>query len=266
MKVVLKYLRILIYSLLLFVVTILGGLYLTVLNKGFVSRQFTKSHYQTVEKNIKEEMKRSMISSGVHDSVIDDIFTYQDVEKTVQETLSVIYDNHSYTIDTSEMLKKLEDNIQKDLESHNYKIDDEKGYHEFTSSIIKIYTKEFAMLNQVQKVGKNVQQVTKLVVLAVASISLLLLLVLVLRWKIYKRLISACLFTNSFLILFCIYYIYEKAGLASTFIFSETFSQVLRKTINSTFLYFRNFAIAYAILGALIIILFVRERFKHYHK
>ena len=265
-EIILKYLRIFIYSLLLFIVTILGITYITLLNKNFISRQFTKSHYKKVENNIKEEMKRRMISSGISNTVVDDIFTYKDVENSVQETLRVIYENYSYKMNTSQMLKKLEDNIQADLEKHNYKIEDEKGYHAFTSSIINIYTKEFAMLNQVQKLGKYVQLATKIIVIAIAVLLILLLMVLVIKWKIYKRLISSCLFTNSFLILFSIYYVYEKAGLSSTYIFSETFSQIIRKIINNTFLYFKMFAIAYAILGVLIILLFVKGRHKHYHR
>lgn len=266
MKIILKYIRILIYSILLLILTTLGILYLTVLNKGFIKKQFTEEHYKTVEKNIKDEMKRSMISSGINDSVIDDIFNYKTVEKSIDETLNVIYENHTYEIDTKEMQERLESNIQKYLENHNYKLEDEKSYHEFTKSIIDIYTKEFAMLDQVQKVGKYVQPATKIIVVPIAVLSLLLLLVLILRWKIYKRIISSCLFTNSILLLFGTKYIYNKAGLSSTYLFSETFSKILRKIINNTISYFTIISIIYIVLGLLIILLFVRERHKHHKK
>jgi len=260
--IIVRYLRIFFLSILIFGATLSLGLSFTLLNRSFVEKQFDEEHYKNVEENIKNEMKRNMISSGISDTVIDTTFNSNDVRKTVNETLNILYENSKYKIDTSEMQKNLEKNITEDLKQKNYKIDDTKGFEHFTKSTVDIYKKEFIMLNQVQKVGHYMQKIIKLTMLVGIAIASVILVIVVARWKHYKRVISPALFTNAFLFLFGVWYINKEAGLASITIFSETFSVVLRRIIQNTFHVFQYISYAYLVIGVLVIILFVRKHHK----
>ena len=257
-----KYLRIFFLSIMIMVSTLCLGLSFTVLNKDFIEKQFDENHYKNVEKNIKEEMKRSMISSGISDTVIDSTFSSNDVRKTVQETLNILYENSKYKIDTTDMQKKLEENITLDLKNKNYKIEDQEGFDTFTKSIVDIYEKEFIMLNQVQKVGHYMQKIIKVTMLIGIAAAALILVIVVARWKHYKRVLPPALFTNAFLYLFGCWYVNKEAGLSSITLFSETFSIVLRRIIKETFTVFQVTSYVYLALGVLIIILFFRRHHK----
>ena len=257
-----KYLRIFFLSILIMISTSCIGISLTILNKDFIEKQFDDKHYKNVEENIKNEMKRSMISSGISDTVIDSTFTSNDVRQTVQETLNILYENSKYKIDTTDMQKRLEENIEKDLKNKNYKIDDQKGFDSFTKSIVDIYEKEFIMLNQVQKVGHYMQKIIKVTMLIGIACAAIILVIVVAKWKKYKRVLPAALFTNAYLFLFGCWYVNKEAGLESITLFSETFSEVLRRIIKETFGVFQMTSYIYIVLGILIILLFVRRHHK----
>ena len=118
------------------------------------------------------------------------------------------------------------------------------------------------MLNQVQRVGNYMQKIIKVTVLVGIACAALILVIVVARWKHYKRVISAALFTNAYLFLFGCWYINKEAGLASITLFSETFSQVLRRIIRETFNVFQITSIIYLVLGILVILFFVRRHHK----
>lgn len=264
-ELIIKYLFIFLLSISILITTLSIGIRITILNESFVRKEFTTSHYQKVEQNIKEEMKNSMISTGIDNSVIDDIFTVGDVKKSVEQTLSIIYENKNQTLDTSEIRKRLEANVAKDLEKHNYHLEDQKGYEHFIDSTIKIYTNEFIMLNQLPTVGSTVQKATKADTILALSLSMILLIIIIAKFKKAKHILPASLFTTSFVILFGSYYINKEAGLSSITIFSTTFSEVLRKIIAKTFTTFQYISYAYIIIGLMIIILCIREKHRHRH-
>ena len=53
--------------------------------------------------------------------------------------------------------------------------------------------------------------------------------------------------------------------ISSITLFSETFSEVLRKIVSKLYLVLQIVSIGYIIVGVLIIIIFIRERHKHHH-
>ena len=70
-RLILRYVKMFLLSLLIFITTFLVIMRLTILNSSFVERQYTSSYYKEVEKDLKTKMKDSMISSGIDAKVID---------------------------------------------------------------------------------------------------------------------------------------------------------------------------------------------------
>ena len=264
-ELILKHLKILFFSFYILITTVLFGLRITVLNKSFVKSEFTTSHYEKVENNIKTEMKNSMISTGIDNSVIDTIFTKDDVKKSTEQVLSIIYDNNKQEFDTSNIQTRLEENVKENLEKHNYVLQDVNGYNHFIESTIKIYRNEFIMLNQLPKIGSYMQKAIKLTTVMIITLAMILFILIVARFKTMKHILPPCLFATSFVTLFGCFYINKEAGLESITIFSVTFSEVLRKIISNTFHLFQNLSYAYIIIGFLIIIFFIRKKYKHHH-
>ena len=263
-KEILKYVEIYGFSLVLLLLTISLLLKITILNRNFIKRQFTNEQYMSVEKNIKTEMKRSMISSGIDNSVIDDIFDSSDVKNSTEQILNIIYKNNSLKLDTTKIENKLKENVKEDLEKNNLKLDNEKGYKSFIKSTIKIYREEFEMLNQASKIGKIISKIEIPILLAIILLSTLLTILILLRRKKITQILPPAILTVSFLILFGTFYIYERAGFANTTIISVTFSTILRKIIKNTFLVFQVTSIIYIIV-AIIITSFMKVKRRHHH-
>lgn len=251
------------YSLVLFLFTFVGVFQFTVLNKNFIESQFDDEHYQNIENSLKAEMKRSMISSGLDDEIIDDMFTKADLENTVSQILTILYDNSSFEFDTSNVEEKLRANIIFNLEKNNFQLDDEKGYNRFVDSIMDIYKGEFVMLNRVKKIGSLVSTLKKYsVVLFICLFSLLSVLTLLFRKRI-TRILPVALFTSCFLILFGIAYIEQRSGISSITIISVTFSELLRRVVHDVFSIYQVIAIAYFIVG--FVLLLFRKSHRHHH-
>ena len=264
-KMIIKHIKMFFLSILVFITTITVLLRLTIFNKSFVALQFNEEHYQKVELNLKTEMKESMISSGLDNTIIDTMFTTADIKNTTNQTLDIVYNYHNQKLNTSKIQKKLEENIDENLKKQNYQIQDKKGYDEFVESTMKIYQNEFTMLKQLEKVGKYMSLCIRVSTVLSLLLSTSLILLILLRRKTIKRIMPVALFVTSILILFGIYYINKTAELTSITILSKTFSDVLRIIIRKTFKYFQVIAIIYMVLAIVMHLFFIEKRRRHHH-
>ena len=226
----------------LFCIIILSFIILTILkftifDKDYIQSKYSVYHYKKVERTLKSDMKKSMISSGIDSSIIDTMFDYHDVENTTKQVLSTLYDENNQEIDVSTIEEKLKENIKKDLEKKNFSLKDEKGYQRFVKSIMDIYKGEFIVFGQINKIRNIFRKIMKYfnpIYIALASIVFILSVILVIRKK-FLLFLPISLFFSSFLLLFGILYADYYVGFQNITIISETFSTILRKIILSTF-------------------------------
>ena len=253
----------LIFSCLVLVFTILCILKFTVLDKNYILSMYSSKHYKEVEIYLKDEMKKSMISSGIDNEVIDDIFNKNDIKQSTEEMLSIIYDGNIKEIDVSLIEDRLRKNVEDNIKRKNFTLEDEIGYNRFVKSIIDIYKGEFIMFNQISKVSKVVNKIEKYFNYVFISLSVILILIsiiLLIKKKLFMYL-PISLFVSSFLILFGIFYSDKIVGFSDITIISMTFSEVLRKIIFNVFALYKNISIVFVIIG-MIIIFFRKEKKK----
>lgn len=265
-KLILGYLEKFFFSLALIIFTCSAILKVTVLNKDFVASKFTTEHYKEVEVDLKEEMKGSMMSSGLDSSIIDDMFTTKDIEDTTMQMLNIVYNFSNKKVDTSNVEEHLRENIKKNLEKKGFNIDNEAAYNEFVTSVMDIYRGEFIMLDQLPKVGKVVQVADKAITILTIVFSLIVFIWMIIRRKRLNRFVPVGLFTTSFFIIFSCLYVNKEAGLTGITIISVTFSKILREVIKSTFTIYYVVAIIYIIIGIMILLLHKYRRRKHHHR
>ncbi len=264
-RLILRYVKMFLLSLLIFITTFLVIMRLTILNSSFVERQYTTSYYNEVEKDLKTKMKDSMISSGIDAKVIDTMFNHSDVKKTSEEALDIIYDYNKQELDTSKIQAKLEENVRNNLIEKNYVVPEDDGFKNFIDSTMDIYESEFDMLNHISTVGIYMQKAIKVVTILVIMLVVITALIIATRHKKMPRYLPVALFTTSFLNLFGGFYIYNKAGLGSITIISPTFSLILRKVILKTFQTFYMVSFVYIIIGVVLCFFVHGHRHHHHH-
>lgn len=239
--------------------TILSVLKFTVLKKDYIQSKYSIYHYKKVEQHLKSEMKKSMISSGIDSSVIDTMFDYHDVENTTRQVLSNLYDSKYQEIDVSSIENKLKENIKLDLEKKNFTLKDENGYQKFVKSIMDIYKGEFILFGQINRIRNILLKVMKYFepfYYVLAAILLFSSLILIISKK-FLQFVPISLFFTCFLILFGIYYSDYYVGFQNITIVSETFSNILRKIILSTFDICKFVSLVLFLIGILLI--FIRR-------
>ena len=237
--------------------TILTILKFTIFDKNYIQSKYSVYHYKKVERALKSDMKKSMISSGIDSSVIDTMFDYHDVENTTKQVLSTVYDEKNQNIDVSSIEEKLKANIQLDLEKKNFSLKDEKGYQKFVKSIMDIYKGEFILFGQINKVRNIFRKITKYfnpIYMALSILLLISIVFLLIRKKLFQFL-PISLFFSSFLIFFGIFYADYFVGFQNITIVSETFSTILRNIILSTFDICKIVSIVFLIVGVLFIVI-----------
>ncbi len=262
-KLLFQYFEMFVLSVLVLGLTLLCVLKFTILDKNYVLSMYDEKHYKEVEEFLKSEMQKSMISTGISSSVIDDMFTASDVKKSTEEVLSILYDDNKQKLDVSSIEEKLRSNIDKDLKEKQFTLSDTEGYEEFVKSIMDIYKGEFLILNQTMKISKGIHLVNKYLNLAIIILGILILIylvILILRKK-FLQYVPVSLFFTSFLIIFSIYYSDVKVGFRNITIISESFSEIIRKIISTTFQVCLILVVVYLILG-IILILFQRGKKK----
>lgn len=264
--IIFRYVKKFLLSILIFITTLVVLTRVTILNRTFVEKQFSSEHYKKVEEALKTKMKDSMISSGIDSAVIDTMFTEVDVKKTNTEMLDIIFNYNKQSINTDSIRSQLEENVKADLVVHNYEITDMEGYQQFIDSMMDIYEGEFKMLGKLTTLGEYMQKIIKVFTIATIMLSSITLIIIAARYKKMPKYLPTALFTTSFLILFGGRYIYNQAGLGSIMIISSTFSEVLRKIINSTFNTFYLVSYLYIVVGIGLCLLVRKHRHRHHHR
>lgn len=264
-RLIFRYVKMFLLSLLIFITTFLVVVRLTILNSAFVERQYTTSYYKNVEKDLKTKMKDSMISSGIDDKVIDTMFDHSDVKKTSEEALDIIYNYNKQSLDTSKIKAKLEENVRNNLIEKNYVVPEDDGFKNFIDSTMDIYESEFDMLNHISTVGIYMQTVIKVVTVLVIMLVVITALIITVRYRKMPRYLPVALFTTSFLNIFGGFYIYNTAGLGSITVISPTFSEILRKVLSKTFQTFYMVSFVYILLGILLCFFIHQHRHRHHH-
>ena len=258
-KLLAHYLELFILSILILLFTLLITLKFTLLNEEFVMSKFNDKHYEEVENFLKKEMKNSMISSGIDNTVIDNMFDKEDIKDTTKQTLDILYKDYTKALDVSKIENKLKENIHENLAEKNFETSDEKGLKSFVDSIMTIYKSEFYMFDKLSTIGKIITRVSTIVDIVLIVLGILIVLELLIRIKKLPKKLPVPLFTSSFLLLFGTIYIYEKAGIANFTIISLPFSKIIRELISSTFHIYQVIAIIFIMVGILLSLFYKKK-------
>ena len=232
-KLILSYLFGFITSVLLSILVILLLCKYSILNVDYIKNVLGKNNYYSeVYKGTLEEIEAYMISSGLEEEVLNNIFDESIIEKEVDNYLDSIYSGSEYTVDSKSVKDKLSTNIDNYLSSSNLEVTDKKELNLFINDIAKIYEDEIKFYNAA-KFGKKyltygIKNIDKIIsfILGISLISIIILLLL--RCKF----ISSTIIGSGLILLFIRFMIFEKIDIKNILIISEYFSKVIKAVLN----------------------------------
>ncbi|MBQ9023919.1 MAG: hypothetical protein IJ105_01705 [Bacilli bacterium] len=259
------YVFLFIQSLILLSITILLVLRLTVLDKSFIKNELNKNnYYKKINDEIKTEMTYYTDQSGFDDSILDNIFSLIDIKNTTNSFISSIYNGETYTVNTSQIEEKLNNNINKYIENEHFQIVDQEQLNKFVKQIASVYSDEIKLMGYLDKVCKYIPKLIDFIDYAIVVLFALFVLLLILNEKLIKRRdYSVILYTSGFIILFIIIGFRSSIDIKNLLIYSKTISNTFISIIKYLFNVYLLISLIYIGVGLIIDILKKDKKRRH---
>jgi len=188
-----------------------------------------QKYYDKLYESIRDEMENYIIQSGLPSSVLDNIFTKDDIKEEVKGLVLSIYSYTTHTIDTSFVKEKLNKNIDSYLAHNNIVVTDRKSLDNFVSEIAKLYFSEINLYGSFNMFSRVLMKINKYLVPAILIISVLLVLsILVLKYYVKEKRFSSIFFTVAMLFLGSLIFVQNKMDINHIYLFSSFFSDVIK--------------------------------------
>lgn len=239
-------------TILLFSITVIFILKITVFNEKYAIKKIDESYYENVYNETLDTISYIAKKSNFKERLVQNIFTKEDVENDTKLFIKSFYKGEKVEINTEQVKEFLKNNIEDYEEEKNIKIDENKK-NNFTSKVTSTYKNEIRLLNNFENQSKTFNKFNKLnsTLLIIFIIDLIILVVI--NKMVFKKTEYHIILLSSSISLF-ITFIYTKLlNLKNLFIYNENVSRIVKKIIISpTYLLF-IFIIIYTVLGVYLI-------------
>lgn len=255
-KIILGYLLGFVCSLIVSLLTILVILKFTIYNSSYVYNLVNKNdYYNKVSLDIREEMENYMVSSGFLESILDDIYTIDDVKKDINNYLDNLYLGQKTNVDKEKIESKLNDNIDKYLKESNLSVINEDDIKSFVSDISSIYEKEVTLYHTFDSFLASFARINKLINIGIiVSVVLVIVLFVVILKGLKTVSIGSSLIAASLILIFIRFVIVEKVDIENILLITENFSDILQILLLNIRKLLLISGIILAVLGFVIIV------------
>ena len=249
-KVILSYLFGFVVSVSLFLLVFLLIVKYSVFNKSFIYRVIDENnYYENVYKSIVDGVDDYMISSGLDNSVLDNVITLGSVKTDVKKYVDSMYIGKVYIANTDKMKETLENNIKDYLSKQNLAIESTHELDLFASDVVKIYNNEVSLYNMlngyIPKIVKVNSLLNKCIVLCICVFVVSLLFLLLLKFIN----VGSCIMSSGFILLIVKLFVFERIDINNILIISDNFSKVLNSALKYLSVYMLEVSIILIIIG-----------------
>ena len=232
----------------------------TLFNKSYIKNLFVKNNYSSyIYKSIDENMKDYMVSSGLPESILDGLYTEDDIKSELNGYLNSVYSGKVYNTNKSVIEGKIRENIDAFMKSHNLGISDTEELDSFISEITDYYSNEITLYRVLDRFVIYVPKVIKYInySLIVVSVLCVVNLIGILWCRFY---VSSSIMSSGIILVLIRLFIFNNIDYKNILIFNEYFSIVLRYILNIYNKYILIIGLL-LIVGGIILSLFKNSKF-----
>ena len=252
-KEVTKYILAFFVSIFILLLSILTILKTTVYNKDYLKDTLEKNNYFKLSYDeISNNMKNYMVSSGLGEEVLDNLYTKEQIKKDIYTYIDNYYAGKLEKIDTSVINKKLSENINKYAENKNITLENQDAIVNFVDNMENIYKKEityYGTLNNYVNYFKKSEKIVSVLIIILVGLTVICLGLFVLKRFKY---IGSVIIGSSLMLLFVRYVVYNKIEYSNIVIISNNFSIILRKILEYIATQMTIYAVIQLVIGLLI--------------
>ena len=233
-KIMLGYVCGLLITIVLFLLVVLLILKGTVYNKEYIKNELIKNnYYETVSKEILEEMRDYMTSSGMSDEILENLYTNEEVKNEINIFVDNIYIGKKYEVNTKNIKERLDNNIDSYISKYNLQIISKSNLESFKKDMIDIYKKEISLYNTIDSLINPFYKISNILNYAMLGCIVLLVVLLVIELILKVKYIPGIIMSSGLLLIFTRFVIYNKVDIKNLLIITDYFSIILRSILNN---------------------------------
>ena len=229
-KIILGYPLGFICALLISALALLIILKTSIFNKDYVFKVIRENdYYEKIVDDTKEEMENYMVSSGFPYSILDDIYTIDDVKEDIDYYINNMYNGEKTVIDKKIISEKLNNNINDYLKKNNVSVLNPEDITSFVDEIASIYDKEVTLYHTFDGMLNKVPKLERLVNKGIIIVGSVLVVIIILLMVVIKTIsLGTCMFASSLILFFLRFVILEKIDIINILIVTEHFSDLIQ--------------------------------------
>ena len=240
MKKIISYIFSFILAILIILICFFTILKSTVMSKEYViSKLESANYFERINEEIIEQFKNYTIQSGLTDSVLENLFTPEKLEKDIKNVINSIYTGEKLEIDTSEIKENLKENILSEVEKEGKTVDfQDESIKEYLSAIENAYESQVSYsTSTVNSIGNTFSKILKIfdkvdtVLYIIAIVLALIIVILNIKDIIGVKYIATSLMASGIFILLIKILIETNMNLQNIMIINQASTNVLQLII-----------------------------------
>ena len=235
----------------------------TILDEAYVFRKLRASNYYN---NIHEELKQNFENyigpSGLEESVLDNIYTIDDIQTDTETILGNIYEGTNKKVDTSAIQERLRKNITTSLNETKATVESQKNIDEFIEKISNEYINTISHTDYEETINNAYQKANKVIKYAKmalgAGVLAILTILFLLNIKTINRTFAnlGIAFASAGSFMFAGYYLLNyKIKVDHLRVLNDSISTVLQSSVKDMFNQINSIGLILIIIGIVLIIL-----------
>lgn len=198
---------------------------------NYLLKQLEKNQYsKKIGTAITEELDNYVIQSGLSSETIQNLFTEQEIQNNVEQTIKSFYQNKDLQIETDTFKTNLKNNIDNYLKENNVTAQDENALNQFVEQMTKIYEGEFTLSNMLPKVQGKWSKLQTYLNVGIIVFLVMTIMIYIVQIILCKKYSFAIPFYTCGLIIFTIYFfIKNHIDMHNIRFFSDSVSETIQK-------------------------------------
>ena len=247
-KIIVDYLLAFGVSLIVTLLSLMLVIRFTVFNNNYIKNNLVQNdYYDNLSKEIIEDMKSYIVSSGLSDEVLNDLFTIDQLTNDVENYVDYLFGNN-IIFDENHIRSKLQTNIDQYLKKYQIKISDTESLELFIEDIVGIYYKEVSLYGYLNNYVQIFNKINSILNIFIIVTIVVLLVCLIIYLKVFNaHYIDSSIMSSGLSLIFIRYYLYNRIDIDYLIIITDNFSSLIKYI-------FHHICYLFGIIGSLLIV------------
>lgn len=194
----------------------------------FYQKLENNDYYDEVYMSIKEEMENNIISTGFSNSIIQDIYTKEEVKEDIKNVITNYYNGHMISLEKDNIYEKLKNNIILALEKENLKFTDTSDMKSFIQDMVQIYQNEISLYHMLDNYAETFYQLKNFADKGLLVVLITIICLIIICFIIKNTYLGSSIIASGIILVFLLLFILEKINIDYLLIITDNVSLIFK--------------------------------------